>query len=177
MDETILFPLDIKSGRVVYQNRYQEIKKVIAEFEGFTKEYYVSDYGQRSAIMVIQGGKVLLTKQYRLLINDISLEIPGGSVNENETPEDAAMRECFEETGVRCQKIKPLIKYHLGLDTVKNYTYIFHTEDIITIPEENHDRGVWIRFVDCIDMVFNQKITDSLSILAILTYHTLVKPC
>lgn len=43
--------------------------------------------------------KVVLTKQYRPGPDKILLELPGGGVEENEKPEEAALRELVEETG------------------------------------------------------------------------------
>lgn len=106
MDETTLFPLSIESQGIVYQDRNQKVERILAQFDGFRKEYYVSDYGKRSAVMVIRNDEVLLTRQYRLLINGLSHEIPDGKVNENETPEDAAIRECLQETGVAVPRTK-----------------------------------------------------------------------
>lgn len=36
-------------------------------------------------------------------------EFPGGKCNEGETPAGAALRECFEETGLRVEVIEPLL--------------------------------------------------------------------
>ena len=100
MDETVLLPLSIEPQGLVYQDRNHKVYRILARFDGFCKEYYVSDHGQRAAVVAVRDGKVLLVRQYRLLINGLSYEIPGGKVEENDTPETAAIRECLEETGV-----------------------------------------------------------------------------
>ena len=43
---------------------------------------------------------VLITRQYRLLINNLSYEVPGVTVDNVENQEKTAMRKCFEETGI-----------------------------------------------------------------------------
>ena len=174
MSETILLPLSIEPQELVYQDRNQKIYRIIAQFDGFSKEYYVSDHGQRAAVVAVRNGEVLLVRQYRLLINGLSYEIPGGGVDENETPEAAAIRECLEETGVQCLNLKPLISYHPSLDIWKNYTYIFYSEELKEIEKDNSDRRVWIPLERCIKMVFAQQIVDSLSIVALFAYQTLM---
>jgi ADP-ribose pyrophosphatase len=173
MIETTLLPLSIGPQELVYQNGNQKIYKTVARFDGFSKEYFVSDHGRRAAVMAVQNGEVLLVRQYRLLINGLSFEIPGGRVDESETVEAAAIRECLEETGVQCAKLTPLISYHPSLDIWKNYTHIFYSEDIEEIAKDNSGRRIFLSLERCIEMVLSQQIVDSLSIVALLAYHTL----
>lgn len=173
MSETTLLPLSIKPQELVYQDRNQKIQRIVARFDGFSKEYFVSDHGQRAAMLAVRNGEVLLVRQYRLIINGLSYEIPGGRVGENETPEAAAIRECLEETGVQCLSFSPLIGYHPSLDIWKNYTHVFYSEELEETAEDNPDRRVWVPLARCIEMIFAQQIVDSLSIVALLAYHTL----
>jgi len=173
MDETLRLPLNIETGEIVYQDRNQTITRVIAQFDGFSKEYFVSDHGQRVAVLVVRGNDVLLVRQYRLLINGLSYEIPGGRVERDETLETAATRECLEESGVRCSNLRPLISYHAALDIWKNYTHTFLSEDCEEVLAYDPDRRIWIPLSRCIEMVFAQQIVDSLSIVALLAYHAL----
>lgn len=176
MTETILFPSSIGLQEIVYHDKIQVMQRVVAQFDGFSKEYIVSDHGQRAALVVVREGEVLLTKQYRLLINDISLEIPGGRVAEEESPDDAARRECLEETGVKCSALKPLIFYHPSLDVIKNFTWIFYTENVHEIADNNVERRAWVPLSRCMDMIFYGKgILDGMSILALLSYMTKIK--
>lgn len=91
---------------------------------------------------------------------------------ENERPEDAAIRECFEETGVKCFNPKPLLSYHPSLDIWKNYTNIFFTDNFSQTPDDESDRHILMPIERCIEMIFSQKIVDSLSIIALLAYYT-----
>tara|TARA_B100000315_G_C14325406_1_gene472764 strand:+ start:225 stop:473 length:249 start_codon:yes stop_codon:yes gene_type:complete len=79
------FPL-IGPKETVYQNQYQEVYRVGADFGDFKKEYFVTDYGTRSGVIVIDEGRVLLVRQYRLMLRGLSWEIPSGRVIEGESP-------------------------------------------------------------------------------------------
>jgi len=164
-------PLTVNHKEIVYQDRNQFIQRVIAEFSGFNKEYFVSDHGQRAAILVVDSqDNVLLTRQYRLIINDISYEIPGGRVEHDETPEQTAVRECLEETGVFCRTTIPLLRFNPCLDIWKNYTHIFLSTDFEGPRNANAAQTVWLPLGKCLEMIKNGHMSDSLSIIAIFTY-------
>ena len=46
-----------------------------------------------------------MVRQYRHPVKETLLEIPGGFIDENETPEDAMKRELKEETGYEFSSI------------------------------------------------------------------------
>ena len=128
--------MSLESQEIVYRDRNQSIQRVVARFDGFEKEYFVSDHGLRAAVVAVRNDTILLVRQYRLLINGLSYEIPGGRIDENETPEQAAIRECLEETGIVCSNLKSLIDYLPSLDIWKNHTYVFYTEEITNGEKE-----------------------------------------
>lgn len=53
----------------------------------------------RSVVLVPvpEPGKLILVRQYRYPVNGFLWELPAGSVDEGESPEEAARRECHEE--------------------------------------------------------------------------------
>ena len=169
----------IGQKRLVYENQYSKIYSVNVDFGHFTKEYFVRDAGERVGVLVLQQGSVLLVRQYRLMINGLSWEVPGGKVDDGETPEEGAVRECLEETGVRCLNLRPLIFFHGGLDTTHNPTHIFRCDEIAKDhePDRIHAQEVsgfeWVPLTRSIEMVFEGKIVDYLSIIAILSHQTL----
>lgn len=77
MEETRLIPIKVEYKKEIYKDRNQKIQRVLAHFDGFDKEYFVSDHGKRAALLAVRNGNILLVRQYRLIINDLSYEIPG----------------------------------------------------------------------------------------------------
>ncbi len=165
-----------KSPRtVVHRNPWNTIYHVKAAFGDFSKDYWVNVFGPRAGVVALRDGHVLLVRQYRLLIDGESLEIPGGKVEDGETPEDAIMRECLEETRVRVRNLRPLVVYYPGLDNVENRTTLFVTEDVEDLgdfepdPKEILER-VWMPFEESLERVFAGEITDALTVVGLLGY-------
>ena len=173
MEETLELPLRIESGEIVYRDPHQTVSRITAHFSGSTKEYFVSDHGERVAVLVVRCDDVLLVRQYRLQIKGISYEVPGGRLTEGEALDIGAARECLEESGVRCLNLQPLISYHAGLDSWKNPTHVFLSKDCEEESDGDPERRVWVPLRRCIEMVFEGQIVDSLSIVTLLAYHTL----
>tara|TARA_B100000795_G_C22748064_1_gene418144 strand:- start:62 stop:622 length:561 start_codon:yes stop_codon:yes gene_type:complete len=168
--ETTSLPESIESHGFVYSDSFKRIERITAKFNGFNKEYFVSDFGEKSAVLVVIDEYILLVRQYRLLINCLSFEVPGGKVDDGETPEITAARECKEETGVMINNLKPLIEYDPDLEYTKNHTYVFYTEKIdISQSSEKKDHE-WVPMNKCLRMIEDGVITDSLSIIAIMAY-------
>ena len=165
---------------VVYQDIYQQIYRVKADFGAFSKEYFVRDGGQKAGIVAVRGDSVLLVRQYRLQINGLSLEIPGGKIVDGELPEEAALRECLEETGVRCLNPRSLIFYHVGMDTTYSPSHIFISDQISEEyePQHIHQQEVsgfeWVLLSRCIEMIFDGEILDNFTIVALLAQNMLV---
>ena len=169
-NETISLPYNIESNGIIYEVPYKKIEKITAKFDGFSKEYFVSDFGEKAAVLVFRDNFILLTRQYRLLINKLSYEVPGGKVDNSEDPEDTAVRECFEETGVRCSNLKPLITYDPDLEYTRNHTHVFYSHDTEDTQTQLSGKHKWLPFNDCLNMIEQGIITDSLSIITLLAF-------
>lgn len=162
-----------------YSNKVQNVYRVTADFDGFSKEYFVSDTGERAAMLAVQDGRALLVRQYRLLLHGLSWEIPGGKVDDGEPAARAAVRECLEETGVLCRKPRLLVSYHHGLDVTHNPTHVFYSEDTVVdydlegIHGEEIAGNEWVPLSRCSQLISTGKITDCLTMLALLSYMNL----
>lgn len=86
---------------LVFKKYSRKIVKMDFELpDGTISDYYLVEQGKAVAMLAItKDNDILLVKQYRPGPNKILLELPGGLINEGETPENAALRELKEETG------------------------------------------------------------------------------
>ena len=62
-----------------------------------------------NVVAVTDEDEAVFVWQYRFGTDAISLEIPGGVIDDGERPEDAARRELFEETGYQAERLEPLL--------------------------------------------------------------------
>ena len=74
-------------------------------------EHEVAVVRHRPAVVVIPleaDGRVVLIRQFRAAIDRELWEVPAGSLDEDESPETAAKRECEEEIGRAPHRVKRL---------------------------------------------------------------------
>jgi len=76
------------------------IRKTFEMPDGKTADFDIKDEGPVVCVFALTPeNNVLLVKQYRPGPEQIMLELPGGGIESNETPAQAAARELLEETG------------------------------------------------------------------------------
>ncbi len=89
-------------------------------------EYFVVELPTTAcAVAITEDGEVLMVKQYRHPVKEVILEIPGGFVDENETPEQAIKRELKEETGYEFSSIINVGKIAANPGVLDNFTFLF----------------------------------------------------
>jgi len=74
-------------------------------------------------------GEIILVRQFRHAVRRVTLEFPAGSVDQEESPEEAAARELFEETGYRSSQLLPLGSGHLMVNRSGAKGHIFLAKD------------------------------------------------
>lgn len=78
-----------------------------------------------NVIPLTSDNRLVMVRQYRHGSKEITLEIPGGLVDPNDTPREAAVRELMEETGYGVREIIPLGKLRPHPALFDNHCYTF----------------------------------------------------
>jgi ADP-ribose diphosphatase len=102
--------------------------------------YYVLEYpGWVNVLAITDDSNVILVRQYRHGIAQVLLELPCGSVGEDESPDQAIYRELMEETGFAAGKIKLTGIVSPNPATHTNETFCFLAQDCKKVAEPRLD--------------------------------------
>ena len=91
------------SREIVFQKYSRKIEKIMFQLpDKKESDFYIKKEGPATGILAMtKDDQVILVKQFRPGPNEILNELPGGFIDKNETPEQAAERELLEETGYK----------------------------------------------------------------------------
>ncbi len=127
-------------------------------------------------IPITKDNNVILIEQYRQGIDDLTIEIPGGLIEQGESPQQAGMRECKEETGYTSDLEAILLGIHSPNPAFLNnkcYSYVwFNCEktDIQNLDSNEDIRVFEIPINEVNDWILSGKINHSLVLSAFFFY-------
>ena len=129
-------------------------------------------------IPIDENGYTWLVGQFRYALNEYSWEIPMGGGPLSIDILESAKKELKEETGISAQKWTNLGKIHTSNSTTDEEGFVFLAQELSfgkTNFEETEDITVKkIPFSEAIKMVYNQEITDAISIIGLLKANSLL---
>src|SRR5512136_2347803 len=79
-------------------------------------------------------GNILLVRQFRHAVGKELLELPAGSIDPGETPEQAAVRELREETGYRPGKLEKMGGFYAAPGYCTEYLHFFRATQLKKSP-------------------------------------------
>jgi len=126
-----------------------------------------------SVIVPLTGdGNVILVKQYRKPIEEVSLELPAGRLNEGEDPSQGAARELKEETGYTASKLVKILTLYPAAAYSDEVLHVFAATGL-SKGEASPDDDEFInafeyKLEDAVKMVMDGTIKDSKTVSGIL---------
>ena len=114
---------------VVYDNSWFQ---VIESSDNATGELFYGlecpDYVH--VVALTKDNDIVFVRQHRPVINKSTLELPGGHVDSEQTPEEAARNELYEETGYKALSLQLLGVLHTDVGRLRNKLWCFLSEHI-----------------------------------------------
>ncbi|NLP23720.1 MAG: NUDIX hydrolase [Syntrophomonadaceae bacterium] len=131
----------------------------------------VSHAGAVAVIPIDQEGMVWMVRQYRKALERVLLEIPAGTLEPGEQPQDCAVRELEEETGLSADTWEPILSYYSAPGFCDEQLHLYLARDLKT-GESHTDRDEFVEVVkmsleEAHKAIFSGEIIDGKSIIAI----------
>lgn len=168
----MLKPWRQKSSEILYDNPWWTYK--FDRFEipgGVAGEYhYVHTDGSSMIVPVMDGGKILMVKQYRYLCRRESLEFPCGSVEKGNSHLEAAHLELAQETGFRAAAMEELGRFNPYNGVTDEICKVFLARELkssVAEPDETEEFELLTLSVDEIEsMIRDNTVWDGMSMAA-----------
>lgn len=125
-------PEETVSSEQVYRGKLFSVRKerVRVRGGGETEREIVDHPDVIGVVPVLEDGRIVLVRQYRISAGRVLLEIPAGGIDEGETPEEAARREMVEETGYRVGALERLSGFYTSPGYTVEYMHLFLATDL-----------------------------------------------
>lgn len=94
--------------RVVYSTPFFELVAKSVEGAAGEPHYSINTADYVSMIALTREGRLVLVRQFRPAVESEVIELPGGHLDGDESPVEAATRELYEETGFTASRVELL---------------------------------------------------------------------
>ncbi len=175
-------PWTTLASRLIYENPWLRIREDQVLTPAGTEGIYGLVKFRNRAIGIIpvdNDGYTWLVGQYRYALSAYSWEIPMGGQPLQEEPQDGALRELREETGLRAQSLTELMRLHTSNSVTDEEGIVYLAQQLTEGETEFEDtEELVIRRLplsDAIDWVMTGKITDAISVAGLLKLNMLRK--
>ncbi len=135
----------------------------------------IVEHNGSAAILPLIGNEIILERQYRHAVGKELLEVPAGTLEKGESPEDCAARELIEETGYRAGSLEFLGRCYVTPGYCTEMIHFFVAKDLATaehreLDEDEQIELVRVRLDDAVRMILGNEIEDAKTVYAILAY-------
>ena len=130
--------------------------------------------GAVTIIPMVDEDHVCLIQNFRVSVNQTLIELPAGTLEPPEPPEQAAHRELIEETGYKAGVMRELHGFYLSQGILDERMHLYVATDLVAVgasrePGEEIENLV-VSWQEAMQLVESRKIQDAKTISGLLLY-------
>lgn len=142
---------------------------------------WVRHPGAVTIVPLLDGDRVCLIRNYRTAVGKTLIELPAGTLEEGEPPEETARRELIEETGYRAGAMQQLHAFYMSPGILDERMVLFVAEGL-TPGEAAREPGERIENLvvpvdEALAMVDDGRIEDAKTIVGLLYWQRSAGRC
>lgn len=168
--------LQVLSTTTVYDGRVVGLRvdRVIEPGGVEASREVVSHRGSVVVLPLLEGGRVLLVRQFRYAAGKSLWELVAGGLEPGETPRAAAQRELREETGYLARSLHPLISFYSSPGFLDERMFLFEARGLTAAqaqPEaDERIRVARFTLAQLREMIRRGKIEDGKTLVGLLWF-------
>lgn len=160
-------------SRYVYRGKIVSVR--VDEVETANKRYIkevVEHPGAVAIIPILDDGRIIMIKQYRHAAKRELIEVPAGTIEDKEKPEECAYRELVEETGYTAGEIFKIAEFYPAPGYSEEIIHLFIARKLVkgeAKPEMDEEIGgiMAVSLNEAVTMVGRGEIRDAKTICAL----------
>jgi ADP-ribose pyrophosphatase len=160
--------------RVIYRGRKIDLAlQAIARPDGsITQREVVLHPGAVALVPMVDPDHVCLVRNHRYAIGKTLLEVPAGTIDPDESPDETARRELAEETGYQADRIVRVGEWFVSPGVMNERMFLYLCEDLKPGPTSHQPderlQPVIVAWDEALGMVRDGRIEDAKTMLALL---------
>lgn len=166
------------SSKRLFKNFFMELleDKVLLPNGNTSSRVYVNHPGGACVLAITKNGLLILSKQYRYPIRQISIEIPAGKKENGEAGLLCVTRELEEETGYRYTDIEPMMDTHICVGYSSERIEMFYAtgcykvDNPLSQDEDEFVEAFLVTKEEAVALLSSNTITDGKTIMALQWY-------
>jgi ADP-ribose pyrophosphatase len=156
--------------------RFSVVEKQVTRLDGEGASVsFVKHLGSVAILPLVDEKHVCLIRSRRLTVNKTLIEVPAGTREANEPPEETARRELIEETGYRPGRLEELLAYYPSPGVLSERMWVYMAHDLTPgepAREANEEiENLVVSWKEALAMVDRGEIEDGKTLIALLTYE------
>ncbi|RMG09451.1 MAG: NUDIX hydrolase [Acidobacteria bacterium] len=164
---------EVVASELIYKGRvFDVLLAKVAEGNVTYSREIVLHNGSAVIVPIFSDGTIGLVRQYRHAAGKYLLEIPAGSIEENETPEQCAIRELREEIGVSAGKLEKLTEFFVSPGFLSEKMFVYIASDLTHIGQDlEYDELIQVERLDfptIFKMITNGEFEDAKTMLSLI---------
>ena len=129
--------------------------------QGIKNNYIIIDSKDWVVVVPVKNDNFIMVKQWRHGEKALSIEFPGGVIENNETPEQGARRELLEETSFTAGKMIYLGKMNPNPAFMGNHVHFFAAMDLEESGNQHLDEDEYLNYFEMPQKIVWEKMGTS----------------